>query len=182
LLKEQLTYDESELVQLLNQRSQDGFSYLYTHYSGALFGIITNLVSDTQGVEDVLQEVFVRIFRKIELYDAGKSRLFTWMAQIARNAAIDWLRQHKHLPGAKNQMEPDDVSETVQTQLFNPDHIGLAHWVSQLEEAERTAVRLAYFEGLTQEEISKQTDTPLGTVKSRIRSGLRKLRLMMKEP
>lgn len=180
-MKEQLTYSESELVHLLTQRSQDGFTYLYDNYSGALNGIISSLIADQQGAEDVLQEVFVRIFRKIELYDAAKSRLYTWMAQIARNAAIDWLRHHQHIPAGKNQTGPEAVSDISGEQPFNPDHIGLRQWVARLEDDERCVVSLAYFDGLTQDEISKQLNIPLGTVKSRIRSGLRKLRLMMTE-
>jgi len=85
-------YSESELVRLLQQRSQHVFSYLYDNYSGALLSIICNIVKDQELANDVLQEVFVKIWRQIESYDSSKGRLFTWMLNIARNASIDTVR------------------------------------------------------------------------------------------
>ena len=77
---------------LLQQRNEKAFGYLYDNYSGALYGIVKSIVTDTEIANDVLQNVFVNIWRKIELYDAQKGRLFTWMLNIARNAAIDEVR------------------------------------------------------------------------------------------
>jgi RNA polymerase sigma factor (sigma-70 family) len=82
-------YDEPELVLLLKQRSQHSFSYLYDNYSGALHSIILNIVNEEELANDVLQEVFVKIWKQIETYDSSKGRLFTWMLNIARNASID---------------------------------------------------------------------------------------------
>ena len=73
------TYSEQELVALLQQRNEKAFSYLYDNYSGALYGIVNAVVTDKEVANDVLQNVFINIWRKIELYDASKGRLFTWM-------------------------------------------------------------------------------------------------------
>ncbi|MGZ5254900.1 MAG: RNA polymerase sigma factor, partial [Flavitalea sp.] len=86
------TYSEQELVSLLRNRDSRAFGYLYDNYSGALLGIINQIVDDIDLANDVLQDVFVNIWRKIESYDSGKGRLFTWMLNIARNASIDLIR------------------------------------------------------------------------------------------
>ena len=87
-----VTYEEDELVAALRQKDNQAFSYLYEHYSGALYGVIRQIVVDTELSNDVLQESFVNIWRKMDSYDESKGRLFTWMLNIARNAAIDKTR------------------------------------------------------------------------------------------
>ncbi|HEX8460116.1 MAG TPA: sigma factor, partial [Segetibacter sp.] len=79
-----ITYQESELVTLLKQRDESAFNYLYDHYSGSLYSIILNIVPDRELANDLLQEIFVKIWRQIETYDSSKGRLFTWMLNIAR--------------------------------------------------------------------------------------------------
>jgi len=178
-LKAAAPYTEADLLQLLRQRSESGFDYLYTHYSGALLQIIGAIVQDASSAEDVLQEVFVRIYQKLHLYDEQKSRLYTWMAQIARNAAIDRHRQQQNRPGLHNQKPLESVHDTVEG--ANPDTADVRFWVNKLDKPEKEVVVLAYLQGFTQEEIGQLLNTPLGTVKSRIRSGLKKLRQMMTE-
>lgn len=173
------TYTQDALLQLLRQRSEAGFDYLYTHYSGALLQVVRTIVPEQATAEDVLQEVFVRIYQKLHLYDENKSRLYTWMAQIARNAAIDRHRQQQNKPGLHNQKPLDSVHDTVQG--ANPDTADVRYWVNKLDKPEKEVVVLAYLHGYTQEEIGQLLNTPLGTVKSRIRSGLKKLRQMMTE-
>ena len=106
------TYSEQELLALLQQRSDHAFSYLYDNYSGALFGIINSIVPDKDTASDVLQEVFVNIWRKIESYDSSKGRLFTWMLNIARNAAIDKIRSKNYRDALRNQPLPTNVDNT----------------------------------------------------------------------
>jgi RNA polymerase sigma-70 factor (ECF subfamily) len=101
------------------------------------------------------------------------------MAQIARNAAIDKQRQQQNRPGTHNQKPLESVHDTVDG--TNPDTADVRHWVNKLDKAEKEVVVLAYLHGYTQEEIGQLLQTPLGTVKSRIRSGLKKLRQMMTE-
>lgn len=177
-MKQAEQYTEAQLVSLLQARKQEAFAYLYDHYSGALNAIIYGVVGDATVSEDVLQEVFIRIFRKIELYDNGKSRLYTWMAQIARNAAIDWMRKTGNQSSVVNQTEPDDVPNQASASI-NPDTTDIRQWIARLPKPEQQVVILAYLEGHTQEEISQLLQTPLGTIKSRVRSGLVKLRTMM---
>jgi RNA polymerase sigma factor (sigma-70 family) len=101
-LNSKTTYSEQELVYLLQQRNEKAFGYLYDNYSGALYGIVNAIVTDKELANDVLQNVFVNIWRKIESYDATKGRLFTWMLNIARNAAIDEVRSKGFRDSQKN--------------------------------------------------------------------------------
>jgi len=180
-LKSQTTYSEQELLSLLQQRSDTAFSYLYDNYSGALNGIINQIVPESETANDVLQEVFVSIWRKIESYDPAKGRLFTWMLNIARNASIDKIRSRSYRNNLKNQTLAENVNDPLNLQVIKPvyDNIGLRKIVSQLKEEQRILIELSYFQGFTHEQIAKVMNIPLGTVKTRIRSALIQLRTML---
>lgn len=175
----QTTYSEQELVALLQQRNEKVFSYLYDNYSGALYGIVNSIITDREIANDVLQNVFVNIWRKIESYDANKGRLFTWMLNIARNAAIDELRSKGYRDSQKNQPlgENVDVAGAVTNPAVND--VGLKKILAKLKGELRVLVDMSYFQGFTHEEISKVLNIPLGTVKTRIRSALIQLRTML---
>lgn len=174
------SYSEQELVLLLLQRSNSAFSYLYDNYSGALYGIINQIVSDTETANDVLQEVFINIWRKMDLYDSSKGRLFTWMLNIARNAAIDKVRSKGYQDGLKNQPLQENVdAHMVGRVVPKTDDIGLKKVLTKLKEEHRKLIDLSYFQGFTHEEIAKMLDMPLGTVKTRIRNALSQLRNMI---
>ncbi len=175
------TYTEVELVSLLKSRDNQAFSYLYDNYSSALYGVILPIVNESELANDVLQEVFINIWRKIESYDPTKGRLFTWMLNVARNASIDVLRSRSFQNARKNQ----PMSETVnwnsnQAYFQGTDTIGLRKLLEKLKEEHRVLVDLAYFKGYTHEEIAEIEGIPLGTVKTRIRNALIQLRNFMK--
>ncbi|MBS1574531.1 MAG: sigma-70 family RNA polymerase sigma factor [Bacteroidetes bacterium] len=174
------TYGEVELVALLQQRNNQAFTYLYDNYSGALYGIINQIVPDRESANDVLQEVFINIWRKIGTYDLSKGRLFTWMLNIARNASIDKIRSKAWQNDLKNQSIPEDVNN-LESHLIRPnmDNLGFRKIVGRLREEQRTLIELSYFQGYTHEEIAKGLSIPLGTVKTRIRTALLQLRSMM---
>lgn len=172
-------YSEDELVMLLKERREDGFAYLYDHYSGALFAIISGIVTDQSLAADVLQEVFVNIFRRIEMYDAERSRLYTWMLNIARNAAIDMVRSRGFKQMQQNRDITDPVYALSGSVSQQTDHIGVRKTLSKLKEELRQVLELAYFGGYTQEEISDMLKIPLGTVKTRVRTALKQLRELM---
>jgi len=169
-------YSESELVHLLKQREQHVFSYLYDNYSGALLSIIYNIVKDEELANDVLQEVFVKIWRQVESYDSSKGRLFTWMLNIARNASIDTVRSKSYQNNQKNRELSENDYGAAGTSQIQVDQIGLRKLVHQLKEEYRVLIDLSYFQGFTQDEISKMLDIPLGTVKTRLRTALIQLR------
>ena len=172
-------YSEQELVALLQNRNEKAFGYLYENYSGALYGIVNAIVTDKEIANDVLQNVFVNIWRKIESYDASKGRLFTWMLNVARNAAIDEVRSKGYRDSQKNQslMGNVDIPGAVTGPAI--DDVGLKKVLTKLKGELRILVDMSYFQGFTHEEISKTLDIPLGTVKTRIRSALIQLRTMI---
>ena len=174
-----ITYSEQELVALLQQRDQKAFAYLYDNYSAALYGIVNSIVTDKESANDVLQNVFVNIWRKIESYDASKGRLFTWLLNIARNAAIDEIRSKGHKDSLKNQSLSENVDLAGSVTGPAIDDVGLRKVLSRLKGDLRVLVDLSYFQGFTHEEISKALNIPLGTVKTRIRSALIQLRTMI---
>lgn len=174
------TYSEAELVHLLKQQNEPAFGYLYDNYSGALFNIVTQIVPDKEIASDVLQEVFINIWRKIGTYDPVKGRLFTWMLNIARNASIDKIRSKAYQDNLKNQSLPEDVhAYTNQSVRQITDDYGLRKLVNKLKDEQKVLVELSYFQGFTHEEIAKSLNIPLGTVKTRIRSALTQLRTLI---
>jgi RNA polymerase sigma factor (sigma-70 family) len=178
-----ITYTEQELVAALKQRDNQAFAFLYDHYAGALYSIIRQIITDNSELAgDVLQEVFINIWRKIESYDQTKGRLFTWMLNIARNASIDTLRSKSYQNSQKNQELPDNVYKGAsnQTTQQNVDNIGLKKVLEKLKPEHRVLVELAYFKGFTHEEIAEMMTIPLGTVKTRIRNALLQLREYLK--
>lgn len=174
------TYSEQELVALLQKHSEPAFNYLYDNYSGALYSIINQMVNDVETANDVLQEVFVNIWKKIGLYDASKGRLYTWMLNIARNASIDKLRSRAYQESKKNKPLPENTDLVNAGTGPQVDDVGLKKVLASLKEEYRTLIHLSYFQGFTHEEIAKMMDIPLGTVKTRIRSALIQLRTLLK--
>lgn len=174
--------NETELVALLKSKDQQAFSYLYDNYGGAIYGIIIKIIGNEESARDLLQEVFIKIWRSMDSYDAGKGRLYTWMLNIARNSAIDVLRssrynQDKKISELENNVHNDNnaLSTSIKT-----DHIGLKKIVSALKEEYRQIIDLAYFKGYTQDEIAKELNIPVGTVKTRSRSALIQLKSVMR--
>jgi RNA polymerase sigma factor (sigma-70 family) len=178
-LSTKVTYEEYELVAALRQKDNQGFSYLYDHYAGALYGIIHQIVSDGELSNDVLQETFVNIWRRIDTYDESKGRLFTWMLNIARNAAIDKTRS-KGFQQSQRQVSLMDGDSTLQASVRpGTDDYGLKKLIQKLRDEHRLLIDLSYFQGYTHDQIAKALDMPLGTVKTRIRSALTQLRALL---
>jgi RNA polymerase sigma-70 factor, ECF subfamily len=170
--------DEATLVQALKARKQDALSYLYDNYSNALFGVIDRILQSEEVSNDVLQESFVKIWRNIDGYSREKGSLFTWMLNICRNTAIDETRSKQYKKDLQNQNIEDSVNKVDQSeQVYQKvDHIGLKEVVNRLKPEQKILVDKIYFEGYTQEEVSKELNIPLGTVKTRIRAAINQLR------
>lgn len=174
-----VTYTEPELLEGLQLHDEQAFSFLYDRYSKALFSIILQVIPQQELAEDVLQEVFIKIWQNIKSYDETKGRLYTWMLNIARNQAIDRTRSKDF----NNRSKTTGLSETVYNQQkaveSKVDDIGLKKILSNLPEENRKLLELAYFQGYTQDEISKKLNIPLGTVKTRIRATIIQLRKIL---
>ena len=173
-------HDESHLIALLKKKDKAGISALYDNYSHALFAIIHQVVDNQEIAEDVLQECFVKIWTKIDSYDSSKGRLYTWMLNIARNLAIDVTRSKAYKKGQKVQSIDKDVHGSAgSVDSINVDTIGLSAVVSELKPDYQLIINLIYFKGYTQKEVSEELEIPLGTVKTRVKTALEKLRTVL---
>lgn len=177
------TYTQDELIVLIGERNQKAFAYLYDNYSQALFGVVNTILKDTEESEDVIQQVFLKIWNNFASYDAAKGRLYTWMLNIARNHAIDCKRSKHQKIKSKIQSTSDAVyaGKNLSVEDTTHDSIGLKDILNNLREDHKTVIELAYFEGYTQEEISRKLDIPLGTVKTKVRQALMTLRDLTKK-
>lgn len=167
---------EEELVKRLLARDERAFGILYEKYGSALLATIKRLVRDEVVAQDILQESLLKVWLNIASYDADRGRLFTWMARICSNLAIDFLRSPWHFFHRNSQsLEVSTVEKIPSTAAFNPEHIGLRELVLYLKPAHRDIVNLYYFGGYTQAEIAEHLDMPLGTVKTRVQAALQVL-------
>lgn len=154
------------------------FTQVYNNYSAAIYSVICQYIKDRSTAQDVLQISFVKIAKHLKNYDATKGVLFTWMRTIAVNTALDELRSHNYKT-TKNQMSIDDAAFnamqfTVQCPL--PEVMCLERVLNVLNENERVVIDLLYFKQYSHVETSACLAIPLGTVKSRVRLALGKLR------
>jgi RNA polymerase sigma factor (sigma-70 family) len=167
-------YDEGELVDMLRRQDRKAFNYLYDNYSDALYGVVLKVVRTEETAQDLLQEIFLKIWKNIAQYDVGKGRLFTWMLNIARNTSIDYLRVNR--PEIQDIDSAVYVVEANQTIYNELDAKELREVVSQLKPEQQTLIEMVYWGGYTHEEAAQRLEMPLGTVKTRVRSALRDLR------
>ena len=177
-MAETRTYNETELVIALKKKENTAFRYLYLHYRGSLLSIITQIIPDEETANDVLQESIITVWKNIDKYDQAKGRLYTWLLNVTRNTAINKLRSKEYKNSLKN--------ESTENLVYNPEagfnietkvnQIGLRKMVSEMKTEYREVLELAYFNGFTQEEISRALNLPLGTVKTRLRNSILELR------
>lgn len=180
LQKKSLTQDE--LIALLKNRNEGGFNYLYDNYSAALYGVILRIVIFKDDADEVLQDVFVKIWNSSAQYDSSKGTLYTWMLNIARNSAIDKLKSKTFQNNLKNQSIPDFVNNHRSLSVDQPDHFHeIQNVVNRLKDDFKDIINKSYFEGFTQQEISDKMNIPLGTVKTRTRAAFAELRELLKE-
>lgn len=178
---------EKDLISLLEKRDRRAFNYLYDNYSDALYGVVIRIVSYRQYADEVIQNVFVNIWDKMPQFDPQKGRLYTWMINIARHAAIDYIKSKAVQNEQKNQSLPEIVNNTENHQFFvkehekNSDYIGIEDVIKGLKPEWRLLIQMAYYEGYTQQEIADRLVLPLGTVKTRIRAALLELKVILNE-
>ena len=171
-------YSEEELVLRLQQQDQVAFSYLYDNYAAALNTVIFRMIDDHKLCEDILQEAFLKIWNNFSSYDKSKGRLFTWMLNLTRNLTIDTLRSKGYKKQSKISSDENSVNnlQDTTTGIDKFDSMGIRKQLSTLKTDQRIIIDLAYFSGFTQDEIAKQLNIPLGTVKTRMRAAISELR------
>ncbi|MEP3839002.1 MAG: RNA polymerase sigma factor [Algibacter sp.] len=166
---------EKQIVTLLQNSDKKAISLLYENYADALLGVIKKVISDDDTAQDVLQETFVKIWRYAKKYDASKAKLFTWLYRIAYNSAIDKIRSQKNKTNNEVQMETSTVYKVTSNEL-NQDVLDIKKHLSSLDIKYQIVINALFFEGMTQQEASDELEIPLGTIKSRLKIGLRELK------
>lgn len=180
MVRRKTSIPEPELIALLRNRDQKGFTLLYDNYSAALYGIILKIVRSEETAADVMQEAFIKIWKNVDSYSATKGTLFTWILNVARNTAIDKIRSQEYRQSAQIRPIEENVSSidssfSTQTQT---DMIGMDKIVAKLKPEHQAVIELIYFKGYTQTEVAEKLDIPLGTVKTRVKTAITQLRLL----
>ena len=166
---------DAALIARLRAGEQDAMAELYDRYSSLVYAVSLRVLADTSAAEDVLQEVFMQLWRHPASFDARRGNLGPWLAVIARHRAIDLLRKRRP------QTDLEDVVIAIDAELEGKaDRARAAEKVRaglhEMPDNQRKALEMAFFEGMTHTEIAAQTGEPLGTIKTRIRAALIALR------
>jgi len=176
--------EDAALVAALAADQVSALEQLYDRYSALVYSISLRVLHDHALAEDVTQEVFLRLWRQPASFDPERGRFISWISSVARNRALDELRKLSRRRGAEDQSEdavldvPDSGrgEDPQEEAIFAEERIRVRAALAELPAAQREVIELAYFSGLTQVEIAERTGDPLGTIKTRVRLGMRKLR------
>lgn len=172
--------DDADLVRRVALRDAEAFGLLYDRHSTLLYSVALRILADPEEARDVLQQVFLTLHLKAHRYDSALGRPVAWLSIMTRNRSLDRIRSLKRQRECVERIFSD--AEALQsdgapaTEMEHDEIASLRAAVEQLPDDQRRALQLAYFSGLTQQEIADTLAQPLGTVKARIRRGLIKLR------
>lgn len=169
------TTSDLTLVTAIRRGDQDAMAALYDRHSPIVYSVALRVLQDTGAAEDVLQDIFMQLWRNPGAFDASRGNMAAWLAVIARHRAIDALRRRRPENDIEDViifMEPDLAGEADRSRAMDKVRGAL----QTMPSPQRSALEMAYFEGLTHVEIAEKTGEPLGTIKTRIRTGLLSLR------
>ena len=168
-----------EALVATGEEDRGAFATLYRLTSAKLFGICLRICGERQGAEDVLSEVYLTIWRRAGAFEPGRASPISWLATIARNRAIDWVRanaRHRAAPADAVPELADDRPLASETMLADEEEQRLHLCLDQLDDKQRSAIRDAFFDGVTYAELAERRNVPLGTMKSWVRRGLIRLK------
>ena len=170
------------LLTAIAARDEAALAQLYDRYRAILFGLLMRILNNREEAEDVLQEVFLQVWRKAEDFDENRGRPFTWLVTLARSRGIDRLRTlaaRERVAEAGAREASEEISDAA-TDAFKSEQRGLvSDALAKLPDEQKRPIMLAYFDGLTQSEIATRLGAPLGTVKTRMRTGMIRLRELL---
>jgi RNA polymerase sigma-70 factor (ECF subfamily) len=166
---------EQNIVLLLEKGDSNAINLLYVNYADSLYGVILKVTNNEELAQDALQETFVKVWKNSKKYDSKKAKLFTWLYRIAKNTAIDKIRSYNNKFDKEVQIDKSNVY-ILPTSNLNQDVLDLREHVARLDEKYQIVLNALFFEGMTQQEASEELDIPLGTIKSRLKIGLRELK------
>jgi RNA polymerase sigma-70 factor (ECF subfamily) len=175
---------DGDLLRALARGDQTALASIYDRYRLILFGLVMRILHDRAEAEEVLQETFLQVWRRAGDFDEARGRAFTWLVTIARSRALDRLRasaSRGRVASEAAQMPRDEVGDAAEDALRSEQGKVVREALAELPSEQRQTLLLAYFEGLTQTEIAARLGDPLGTVKTRMRAGMIKLREVLRD-
>jgi RNA polymerase sigma-70 factor (ECF subfamily) len=179
----------TELMERIVQRDARALETLYERFSKALYCVILPIVKKKEDAEEILCEIFQQVWEKASSYDVHKGSVYTWLLKMARNRAIDKIRSKGYKNQSLESSDVEDMDDFVSRSTENPlDNVLLSERaemvkaaLSQISPDQRLVLETAYFEGYTQSQIAERLRLPLGTVKTRMRDGMKSLQGQLKE-
>jgi len=181
---EQAQTPDGDLLRAVARHDEAALAAIYDRYKLILFSLIIRILHDRQEAEDVLQEVFLQVWRRAADFDEARGRGFTWLVTLARSRAIDRLRalaSRGRVAAQAAGWVSDNTGDAASDASKSEQGAIVRRALIELPEEQQRALYLAYFEGLTQSEIAARLGDPLGTVKTRMRSGMIKLREVLRD-
>ena len=180
--------DDTDLIDLITQRNETALSELYDRYHRLIFSVALSVVGRQEEAEEITLDVFTRVWEKAHTYRSDRAKVYTWLTRLARNRAIDILRRENVRP-IKYSVSWADVWPEPQANSDPPESVvqltlqkkRVRQAISTLPDPQKEVLALAYFKGYSHSEIAQALDLPLGTVKGRIRSGMQKLRVLLRD-
>lgn len=175
--------DPIALIQKIAAQNRDAFSQFYDHYSPLVYSLALRMLRAQCDAEDLLQEVFIQVWRRASSYRSERGSPEAWLINISRSRAIDKLRSRRRME--KSFVLTDDPAraesgEDVESMAAESEvRLTMNSALANLPAAQRKVLELAYFDGLSQSEIAERLSEPLGTIKTRMRSGIQRLRDML---
>lgn len=173
--------DDRELMRRIAEKDTEALEHVYDRYERAVYSFAYRIVHDTMAAEEVVQELFLRVWNNAERYDRSQGKLSTWMFTITRNIAVDMLRRKASRATADPsgdealQVLPDTKTDVQEQVSLNWERQRIREAMMELREEQQQVIESIYFQGLTQHEVSEKFSIPLGTVKSRVRLAIRQL-------
>jgi RNA polymerase sigma-70 factor, ECF subfamily len=180
--------EDLKLIKGISEKKEKFLIKLYDKYSSYLFGLIIKIVHNKEDAEEILQEVFVQVWDKALLFDESKGNVIVWLITLTRNKSIDKLRSKSYRNSKiTSDIEPFEIflsgseSDGLNLTLNQERKSIIIEALAKLPEEQRILIQVAYFEGLSQSELASKFEIPLGTVKTRMRSALKKLQSLVME-
>jgi RNA polymerase sigma-70 factor (ECF subfamily) len=184
-------FRDDELMERVGQRDLGAFEALYDRYGDLVYSVSLRVVGDTYIAEDVTQDVFVRVWRRPDQFDLNRGKFVTWLLSVTRNRSIDHQRsmsrrmRHETLPATDEEEDilpaGDERDDPAFAAVLSDERAAVRSALEVLPAEQKLAISLAYFGGLTQQEVATRLGQPLGTVKTRIRLGMQKMRGALQE-
>lgn len=174
--------EDLELLEEISNRNRDALAELYDRYDRRVFSLAARILNDPVSSEEVTQDVFLSVWRRGSSYSSAKGKFTTWLFSIAHNRTIDELRKRRRDRNRQNDDIEDHLNiesaeiSPLENAVAQSEYAKVRDAMAELPAEQRQVVELSYFRGLTQAEIAEKTGQPLGTVKTRMRLALRKLR------